>query len=87
MTKAKIQTLSLPLTIRRADHDVMAALLQYQCMTALQVTKLLFSPSSLTWVQTKLKRLAEAGYLVRSQIPVKLAMKTVTKATPRRRMS
>jgi hypothetical protein len=72
MTKAKIQTLPVPLTIRRADHDVMAALLQYQCMTALQLTKLLFSPGSLTWVQTKLKRLAAAGYLVRSQIPVKL---------------
>ena len=72
MTKAKIQRLPTSLTIRRADHDVLTAIYRYQCMTALQVTKLLFSPGSLTWIQTKLKRLYEAGYLVRSEIPVKL---------------
>src|SRR5215211_7103092 len=72
MTIAKERTQQTTLVIRRADHDVMAAIWHYQCMTALQVTKLLFSLNSLTWVQTKLKRLADAGYLVRSQIPVKL---------------
>ncbi len=72
MTIAKIHALPTTLTIHRADHDVMAAIWRHQCMTALQVTKLLFSVTSLTWVQTKLKRLTEAGYLVRSQIPVKL---------------
>src|SRR5918997_6033530 len=72
MTIAKIRTVPTPMTIRRADHDVMSALLRYQCMTARQVTKLLFSVNSLTWVQAKLKRLAETGYLVRGQIPVQL---------------
>ena len=72
MTIAKIHAQPTILTIRRADHDVMTAILRYQCLTALQVTKLLFSVGSLTWVQTKLKRLTEAGYLVRSAIPVKL---------------
>src|SRR5215211_2895715 len=74
MTKAKIHELTTPLTIRRAEHDVMTSLLQYQCMTAMQVTKLLFSLGSRTWIQTKLKRLAEAGYLVRSAMPVRLVI-------------
>ncbi|HEX5575585.1 MAG TPA: hypothetical protein VFX42_06890, partial [Gemmatimonadales bacterium] len=65
MTIAKDRLQQTPLIIRRADHDVMNAISQYQCMTAMQVTKLLFSVKSLTWVQTKLKRLADAGYLVR----------------------
>ncbi len=72
MTKAKIQTLPTSLTIRRADHDVMTAIWRYQCLTALQVTKLLFALTSVKWVNAKLKRLADTGYLVRSQIPVKL---------------
>jgi hypothetical protein len=72
MTIAKERIQQKTLVIRRADHDVMQAIWHYQCMTALQVTKLLFSVNSLTWVQTKLKRMADAGYLVRSQIPVKL---------------
>jgi len=72
MTIAKLQTRPATLIIRRADHDVMNAIWRYQCMTALQVTKLLFSVNSLTWVQTKLKRLAETGYLVRTEVPVRL---------------
>src|SRR5918999_5256581 len=72
MSKAKIQTLPTTLTIRRSDHDMMAAIFRHQCMTATQVTRLLFSPTSATWVNAKLKRLTDVGYLVRSQVPVKL---------------
>jgi hypothetical protein len=51
---------------------MMAAILRHQCMTAIQVTKLLFSPTSAKWVNAKLKRLADIGYLVRGQVPVTL---------------
>jgi len=50
-----------------------AAIYRYQCLTALQVTKLLFALTSFKWVSTKLKRLYDAGYLVHSEIPAKLA--------------
>ncbi len=72
MTIANIRTQPTTLTIRRADHDVMTAIYRYQCLTAVQVTKLLFAATSVKWVQAKLKRLHDAGYLVRSAIPVKL---------------
>jgi hypothetical protein len=72
MTKAKIQHRATTLTIRRTDHDILASIYRYQCLTALQVTKLVCAPTSFKWVSGKLKRLSDAGYLVRSAVPVKL---------------
>lgn len=55
-----------------ADKPLLETIMRYQCMTAMQLTKLRYSPTSLTWVQTKLKALAEGGFLLRDRIPSRL---------------
>ena len=52
-----------------ADKSLLSAILRYHCLTAMQLTKLLYAPSSLTWIQGKLKALHDAGYLLRDRIP------------------
>src|SRR5215207_7145015 len=54
------------------DKPLLETIMRYQCMTAMQLTKLLYAPSSLTWIQTKLKALFEGGYLKRDRIPSRL---------------
>src|SRR5437899_2784319 len=44
------------------DDDILSALSQFYFLTAEQVTRLFYSPNSLTYVQTKLKGLTDAGY-------------------------
>lgn len=48
-----------------ADDRVLRALNRYHYLTAKQLCQLLYKPGSLTYVQTKLKRLADAGYCQR----------------------
>ena len=55
----------------QADTRILSAIVRYHCLTAMQVTKLLYARSSLTRVQTKLKRLTDAGYLTRDRIPTR----------------
>src|SRR4051794_23023674 len=51
--------------IGAADDPVLQMLYFYHYATAVQVTRLLYSPGYLTGVQTRLKRLADAGVLQR----------------------
>jgi hypothetical protein len=57
--------------ISHADTAILSAVGRYHCLTALQVTTLLYARASLTWVQTKLKKLHAAGYLTRDRIPTR----------------
>src|SRR5690349_15836826 len=52
-----------------ADKAVLSTIMRFHCMTAMQLTKLLYAPTSLAWVQKKLKALHDAGYLKRARIP------------------
>src|SRR6266545_1582739 len=52
-----------------ADAQLLHAVQRYHAITARQLTTLLYAPSSHTWVQTKLKRLTDAGYLQRLFLP------------------
>jgi hypothetical protein len=47
------------------DDDILDALATYSLLTADRITRLFYSPGSLTRVQTLLKRLADAGYIGR----------------------
>ena len=58
-------------TIGSADTRILSVIVRYHCMTALQVTTLLYARASLTRVQTKLKQLTDAGYLIRDRIPTR----------------
>src|SRR5215207_5668591 len=53
----------------RADKKILETVMRYQCMTAMQITKLLYSLTSHRWVQRKVSDLAAAGYLVSDRIP------------------
>jgi hypothetical protein len=55
-----------------SDKALLQAIMRYQCMTAMQLTKLLYSQTSLTWIQAKLKALHAGGYLQRDRIPSRL---------------
>ncbi len=68
---ATTRTTTRPYTIGHADTRILAAIVRYHCMTALQVTKLLYARTSLTRVQTTLKHLTDAGYLTRDRIPTR----------------
>lgn len=70
MTSAPTRVLT-PASLTTADATLLYAILRYHCLTALQATKLLYARSSLTWIQSKLKKLAEAGYLTRDRIPTR----------------
>lgn len=54
-----------------AESLILLSVMQFHCITALQLTKLLWQPSSLTWVQSMLRGLADAGYLERDRIPTR----------------
>src|SRR5690242_9477793 len=47
------------------DDDILAAFIRFHYLTAEQVTRLLFSPGSLTYVKARLKLLADNEYLQR----------------------
>lgn len=50
----------------RADEQILLALSRYQYLTARQVCRLLYSPGSLTYVQTRLKSAVHRGYFGRT---------------------
>lgn len=52
-----------------ADDAILRAAFRYYYLSSRQVCRLLYSPGSLTYVQTKLKHLADAGLLQRIWLP------------------
>lgn len=55
--------------IGRPEHLILDALARYHYLTAPQLTRLLFSPTSLTYTQEHLKGLFHAGYTQRLYLP------------------
>ena len=53
------------------DRTLMRTIVRYHGITGLQLTKLLYSPKSYSWVQAKLRDLTKAGYLDRDMMPVR----------------
>lgn len=51
------------------NAKLLGVLARYYYLTAVQVTRLLYAPTSLTYVQARLKLLADAGYLQRVFLP------------------
>lgn len=60
---------STPFIAGPADLSILAVLGRYFYLTASQVTRLLYAPSSQTYAQARLKRLAGHGYLQRIFLP------------------
>ena len=58
-----------PDTIAPADDAVLKALLRFHYLASRQVCRLSYSPRSLTYVQSKLKRLTDLGYCQRIWLP------------------
>ncbi|MBE0610053.1 MAG: replication-relaxation family protein [Dehalococcoidia bacterium] len=56
-------------TVGPADDAVLRAAFRYYYLSSRQVCRLLYSPGSLTYVQMKLKRLSDAGFLQRIWLP------------------
>lgn len=52
-----------------AEHTILRVLARYQYLTAQQIRRLAYAAGSLTYVQMKLKRLSETGYLERLFLP------------------
>lgn len=52
-----------------ADGLILQALLRYHYLSSRQVCRLLYKPGSLTYVQTKLKRLTDVGFAQRLFLP------------------
>lgn len=48
--------------------ELLAALLRYRVLTGMQLTKLLYRPTSVTWVKDLLKQLYETGYVDRARL-------------------
>src|SRR5688572_13986374 len=57
------------ITLGTQDESILRCLARYHYLLARQICRLLYSPSSITYVQTKLKRLADAGYCQRVWMP------------------
>ncbi len=55
--------------VNPADDAVLRAAFRYYYLSSRQVCRLLYSPGSLTYVQTKLKHLTDAGLLQRIWLP------------------
>lgn len=53
------------------DDDILRATYRYHFLTIDQVTRLLYSKGARTTASTRLKRLADAGYLTRTAIPTR----------------
>lgn len=51
------------------DEAILRCLARYQYLLSRQICRLLYSPNSITYVQTRLKRLAEGGYCQRLWLP------------------
>lgn len=58
-----------PFVISSADEAMLRAVHRLYFVTSLQVCRLLYSPGSHTYVQTKMKQLADAGLLLRLFLP------------------
>ena len=56
-----------PTRLGKPELAILAALLRYRVLTGMQVTKLLFQPTSVTWVKDLLKQLYDAGYVARAR--------------------
>ena len=55
--------------IGRPEHRLLLGIARYQFLTSAQLTRLLYSPSSLSFVREHLKRLYHAGYVNRVFVP------------------
>src|SRR6266540_2198372 len=55
--------------IGRAKHQLLASIARFDYLSAPQLTRLLYSPTSLTYVQDHLKDLYQGGYLQRVYLP------------------
>ena len=60
-------TTSFPLA--RSDETLLTTIATFRYMTAEQLMRLLYSPSSLSYVQKHLTRLVDSGFLLRSRLP------------------
>ena len=67
MTLPRSRSTNTPIkpVIGQTEHKLLTALLFYHLLTAEQLCRLYFARGSLTYVQTLLKRLADAGYVHR----------------------
>lgn len=69
--KSPVKAKSAPFIIGPADDDVLRAVYRYHFLTIDQITRLLYSKGARTTASTRLKRLADAGYLTRTVIPTR----------------
>jgi hypothetical protein len=60
-----------PYRLSTPEEAILRAVLRYGISTADQLARLLWRRTSLTWVQTMLKALADHGYLARDRVPKK----------------
>jgi hypothetical protein len=60
-------------SLKPADEQILRWLLRYHYLSSRQLCRLGFSAGSLTYVQTKLKRLSEAGFCQRILVPKRSA--------------
>ncbi len=60
---------SSPLGLKPCEQPVLEALQRYYCLTSRQLCRLLYSRGSLTYIQARLKTLADAGYVQRIWMP------------------
>lgn len=56
-------------TLTKTDSEILQAVQHYHFLTASQLCRLKYSSGSLTMVQSRLKALANAGYLLRRYLP------------------
>jgi len=67
--KSAVSRAASSLSLAPSDDGVLRALLRFYYLSSRQVCLLGYSPRSLTYVQTKLKRLTDAGYCQRIWLP------------------
>lgn len=56
-------------SLTKTDSEILQVVRQFHFLTASQLCRLNYSPGSLTTVQTRLKALADTGYLLRRYLP------------------
>jgi len=64
-----VRASTTPFIVGPADAPILAALGRYFYLTATQLTRLLYAPTSHTYAQARLKRLTDANYLQRIFLP------------------
>ena len=69
MTSVPLSRVANHAAVNPADDSVLRAAFRYYYLSSRQVCRLLYSPGSLTYVQTKLKQLTDSGLLQRIWLP------------------